>query len=181
MWVDPYIAGLFFGDGCIYKRKDGTYRVWIDQADKNKEVLKHEAIPRLIRMQVKTHFYSYYSRKDGVMKWRILLYSKELYMVMREVFQKITEYFESLPDMEARQFIAGLFDAEGTKTDRIVIYNRNVDLLRLIKQKLEDFGIKNSYTYSFGPIYGLQIYRKSSVKKFLEVIPSYRLKAYLPG
>ena len=181
MRVDPYIAGIFFGDGCIYKRKDGAYCAWIDQADKNKVVLEREVIPRLTRMQLKPHFYRYHVAKGNVVKWRVLVYSKEFYMVMDEILRKATEYFKELSDMEATQFIAGLFDAEGTKTDRIVIYNRDINILSMVKWRLENLGIKNSHIYSFGSIYGLQIYRKPSVKKFLEIIPSCRLKAHLPG
>ena len=181
MRLDPYIAGLFYGDGCLYRRKDGAYCVWVDQTEKNKDILKQEALSRLKKMRIKFHFYSYYAKRDGVRKWRILIYSKELYMLLREVFQRITEYFENLPDTKARQFIAALFDAEGTKTDRIVIYNQNVDLLKRISIKLDSLGIKDSHIYSFGQIYGLQIYRKSSLNKFLRLIPSHRLKAHLPG
>ena len=90
--------------------------------------------------------------KDGVRKWRLLIYSKELFVLLQEVFQRIPEYFENLSDTEARQFIAALFDAEGTKTDRIVIYNQNVDLLKRISIKLESLGIKDSHIYSFGKV-----------------------------
>lgn len=100
---------------------------------------------------------------------------------MREIFQKITEYFNVLSDEDAVQFIAGLFDAEGTKTDKIVIYNQNFTLLKLVKQRLEDFGVKDSHIYTFGSVYGLQVYRKNSVKKFSEIIPSCRLKVRLSG
>jgi len=89
MRVDPYIAGIFFGDGCIYKRKDGAYCAWIDQADKNKAVLEREVIPRLTRMQLKPHFYSYHVAKGNVVKWRVLVYSKEFYMVMDEILRII--------------------------------------------------------------------------------------------
>ena len=181
MRIDPYIAGVFFGDGTTHKRKDGAYCVWIDQTDKNKIVLESEVIPRLRKMKFKTYFYSYYAKADYAVKWRVLIYSKELYLAMRNMFQRIAQYFSALSDEDAVQFIAGLFDAEGTRTDRIVIYNQNLELLEQIKHRLENSNVHNCQIYRFGPIHGLQIYRKNSVKKFCELIPSCRLKVRLSG
>ena len=181
MMIDPYIAGVFFGDGTTYKRKDGACCVWIDQTERNKKVLENGVMPRIKKMNIKAHLYRYYAKSDHTVKWRVLVYSKDFYMAIRNIAARVTEYFSELSDMEAIEFIAGLFDAEGTKTDRIVIYNRNLKLLNLIKERLEKLGIQNIYVYKFASVYGLQIYRKRSVKKFLERIPSTRLKARLPG
>ena len=181
MKADSYIVGVFFGDGTTYKSNHGAYCVWIDQTDKNKAVLECEVIPRLKKMRLKIYFYSYYAKADHVLKWRVLAYSKELYTTMRSTFKRITEYFNGLSDEDAIQFIAGLSDAEGTRTDRIVIYNQNLKLLELVKQKLENLGVQNSHIYKFGSVYGLQIYRKRYVKKFLDLIPSRRLKVRLSG
>ena len=179
--IDPYIAGVFFGDGTTYKRKDGTYCVWIDQVERNKRVLELGVMPRIRKMGLKAHLYQYYVKRDRTTKWRVLVYSKDFYIAIRNMFARITEYFSKLSDEEAVEFIAGLFDAEGTKTDRIVIYNQNLKLLNLIRERLEKLGIRNVYVYKFASVYGLQIYRKKFVKKFLEKVPSIRLKARLPG
>ena len=181
MNVDPYIVGVFFGDGSTYKSNRGAYCVWIDQTEKNKAVLECEVVPRLKKMGFKVYFYSYYAKADHVFKWRVLTYSKELYTMMRSTFKDITGYFNLLSDGDAIQFIAGFSDAEGTRTDRIVIYNQNLKLLELIKRRLENLGVQNSHIYKFGSVYGLQIYRKRSVKKFLDLIPSRRLKVCLSG
>ncbi|PUA32941.1 MAG: hypothetical protein B9J98_03390 [Candidatus Terraquivivens tikiterensis] len=181
MYIDPYIVGIFFGDGVTYKTKHGAYCVWIDQKDKNKGILESEVIPRLKKMGLKVYFYSYYAKADRTLKWRVLTYSKELYMAIRSISRRIAEYFSTLSDKDATQFIAGFFDAEGTKTDRIVIYNQNLELLKIVKQRLINLSIQNPHIYRFGSIYGLQIYCKRSVKKFLELIPSCRLKVRLSG
>lgn len=79
MKIDPYIAGLFFGDGTIYKRRDGAYCVWIDQTNKNKIVLECELIPRLTKMGIKLYFYSYYAKADSILKWRVSCIQKTLH------------------------------------------------------------------------------------------------------
>ena len=84
-------------------------------------VLEIKVVPRLKRMGLKVLFYSYYAKSDHVWKWCALVYSKELYTAVQKLTEKVAKYFDSLQDEDAKQFIAGLFDAEGTKTDRIVI------------------------------------------------------------
>ena len=96
----------------------------MDQTEKNKDILKQEALSRLKKMRIKFHFSSYYVKRGGVRKWRILIYSKELYIPLREVLQRITEYFENLPDTEARQFIA-LFSTQKVQ--------KQIGLLSIIK------------------------------------------------
>ena len=181
MKIHPYLVGVLFGDGTSYRGIHGAYAVWIDQTERNKAILESEVVPRLRRMGFRVHFYRYYARSDRTFKWRALVYSKELYTAVRETTRRITEYFGSLHDKDARQFIAGFFDAEGTVTDRIVIYDRNLGLLRAVERRLASLGVQYAHIYRFGSVFGLQIYRKESQRRFLELVPSRRLKVYLPG
>lgn len=88
--------------------------------------------------------------------------------------QNPRKYVEQLSDDELKGFVAGLFDAEGTITDRLV-YNGNKELHVMIKERLDLIGIKSNL-YKFGKVYGLQLYRKKYVEKFRMLIPSFRLK-----
>ena len=83
-------------------------------------------------------------------------------------------------DNDIRHFIAGFFDAESTKTDRLVIYNKNREMLTVVQVRLEKMGIP-SQLYKYGVVYGIQIYRKRDVEKFCRLIPAYRLKARSAG
>jgi hypothetical protein len=181
MKIHPYLVGVLFGDGTSYKGIQGAYAVWIDQTDRNRAILESEVVPRFRRMGFRVYFYKYYARSDRTFKWRALVYSKELYTTIRETTGRITEYFNSLSDKDARRFIAGFFDAEGTMTDRIVMYNQHLRLLQAMKTRLGNLGVRYAYIYRFGSVYGLQIYRKESQRRFLELVPSHRLKVYLPG
>ncbi|MEW6069414.1 MAG: LAGLIDADG family homing endonuclease, partial [Candidatus Thermoplasmatota archaeon] len=125
------------------------------------------------------HYYSYYSKTDKKQKWRVLIYSKEFYTVFQYVRKNIETYVAGLSDDELKQFTAGLFDAEGTVTDRLVLYCGNKKLLEIIKKRLEKIGLCHLYIYNFGSIYGIQIYRKESIKKFKELIPAWKLGVYL--
>ncbi len=67
-------------------------------------------------------------------------------------------------------------DAEGTVTDRVVIYNKDTKLLNSIQKKLNELGITNSHIYKFGVVQGLQIYRRASLKRFVGEIPAVKLQ-----
>ncbi len=175
MRVDPYLVGILFGDGSTSKRKDGAYAVWVDQTERNKEIIEH-TIPRLQQLGYKVYSYRYYAKSDKVWKYRALVYSKELYLDLRTKFEHITTYVGELSDDEARSFIAGVMDAEGTVTDRVVIYNGNKALLEAIQQRLEFLGVTYSHIYKYSTIHGLQIYRRDSLRRFIKAIPSVKLK-----
>ena len=68
-------------------------------------------------------------------------------------------------------------DAEGTVTDRVVIYNKDIELLKSIQKKLNELGITGSHIYKFGVIHGLQIYRRQSLKIFVGEIPAVKLQS----
>jgi LAGLIDADG-like domain len=176
MHLDPYLVGVIRGDGSVSKRKDGAYAVWVDQATKNRKIIEEVKL-RFQHLGLKTFFYKYYSKQDKAWKHRALVYSKELFMRLKSVFRKIRAYIDSLSDEEAKQFIAGVLDAEGTVTDRVVIYNKSMVLLRAIQTKLEKLGISNSHIYKFGVVHGLQIYRRQSLKRLVGEIPAVKLRS----
>ena len=174
------MAGFLYGDGTCYRSKNGAYSVWVDQTSKREELLKSEVIPRLRREGFKIYVYQYKDRRHGTKKTRVLVYSKKLFEDFRKIRAKPTEYLETLDRKDVKLFIAGLFDAEGTITDRIVIYNSNLKLLRKISEYLINLGIE-SKIYKFGSVYGLQIHKKCSMDAFFKEIPSRRLMAHPPG
>ena len=176
MYLDPYLVGIIRGDGSASKRKDGAYAVWVDQAEKNRKITE-EVKTRFQRLGLKTFFYRYHAKQDKVWKYRALVYSKELYARIKSVFRNIKSYISELSDEEAKQFIAGVLDAEGTVTDRIVIYNKSVVLLRAIQNRLEKLGILNSHIYKFGVVHGLQVYRRRSLKSMVGEIPAVKLRS----
>ena len=177
MKVDPYLVGVIFGDGSLSKRKDGAYAVWVDQAEKNRHIFQQGILPRFNSLGLKVHAYRYYAKRDGTYKHRALVYSKELYLQLRKTFREIGAYLDQLSDKDARLCIAGVMDAEGTVTDRIVIYNKNVTLLKSIQRKLNELGIADSRIYKFGVVHGLQIYRRRSLKRLVGEIPAVKLQS----
>lgn len=70
-----------------------------------------------------------------------MTYSKNLYLKLEKIQKGPIKYFEKLSRKEKMKFIGGLFDAETTVTDRLVIYNSNKKLLRAFKRFLEELGI----------------------------------------
>jgi LAGLIDADG DNA endonuclease family protein len=176
MYLDPYLVGIIRGDGSASKRKDGAYAVWVDQAEKNHKIIEEVKL-RFQRLGLKVFFYKYYARQDKAWKYRALVYSKELFTRLKSVFRNIKAYIDKLSDGEAKQFIAGVLDAEGTVTDRIVIYNKSMVLLRAIQNKLDKLGIFNSHIYKFGVVHGLQIYRRESLKSMVGEIPAVKLRS----
>ncbi len=171
----PYIAGILFGDGTSHKAANGAYSVWIDQVDK--EILKQNVVPQLETLGSKVHFYSYFAKADNVQKWRALVHSKTIYLWFKKLKQNPSNYVEQLSNKEMKEFVAGLFDAEGTITDRLVFYNKNKELLDMVKERLDALGIRSNL-YKFGKVYGIQLYRKEYVEKFRASIPSFRLKVH---
>ena len=176
MKLDPYLVGIIRGDGSVSKRKDGAYAVWVDQAEKNRRIIEEVKV-RFERLGLKVFFYRYYSKQDQAYKFRALVYSKELFMRLKSVFRNIRAYIDKLSNEEAKQFIAGVLDAEGTVTDRVVIYNKSTTLLKAIQDRLNKLGILNSHIYKFGVVHGLQIYRRRSLKSLVGEIPAVKLRS----
>lgn len=163
MCMNPYLAGMLAGDGCKFIGKNGAYAVWIDQHKKNLDILER-AIKVLKENSFKTYIYNVPDNKR-----RVLTYSKGLYQEFEDMMKNLENFFEKLSEEEKKIFIAGFFDAEGTITDRLVIYNGNKKLLDAFQKFFKDAGMI-SYVYKFGKIFGLQIYRKKSVEMFKKEI-----------
>ena len=177
MKLDPYLVGMIRGDGSVSKRKDGAYAVWVDQAEANRTVFEQGILPRFKLLGPKVHSYRYYAKRDKTYKHRALVYSKQLYTELLETFRDMGAFIEQLSPKDARQFIAGLIDAEGTVTDRVVIYNKDTELLNAVQKKLNELGVTDSHIYKFGVVHGLQIYRRRSLKSLVGEIPAVKLQS----
>ena len=172
---NPYLAGMLYGDGTCYRGKNGAYAVWVDQSERNRDILELMVIPRLARLGFNVHVYRYRDKRHGIWKWRALVYSKALFMAFLRLRRNMLQYVEELDDAGLCEFTAGLFDAEGTVTDRLVIYNSDLELLVLLKRRLSRLGVE-ARIYRFGPVFGLQIHRKEDMLKFAEMVPSLKLR-----
>lgn len=170
--MDNYLAGVLFGDGTCYKAKNGAYSVWIDQHERNKKVLDRVS-QLLIQGGFKVYRYATNNSKS-----RVLTYSKKLFIEFSLLKNKPLDHFRGLNKNGKKEFIAGLFDAEGTQTDRVVIYNEHLLLLEEIKRFLETISIE-SHIYKFGKVFGIQIYRKIHLNRFISEIRAIRLSTSL--
>lgn len=171
---EMYLFGLLVGDGTKYRGKNGRYMVWIDQHIKNRKIVE-KAKNILEASGFNVFFYQVPGNKK-----RVLVYSKKLFQKLSEIMKDPTRFFQSLDEEDKKEFIAGFVDAEGTVTDRLVIYNSNKELLEAIRGFLSNVGIV-CYIYQFGKIFGLQIYRKSSLKMLKAIIPGSIKLSPLPG
>lgn len=170
--MESYLAGLLYGDGTCYKAKNGAYSVSIDQHQRNSIVL--DKVSELLKDRG-LRVYRYETNDN---KSRVLVYSKQLFDEFMQVKKQSVAFFESLSSQNKKQFIAGFFDAEGTVTDRIVLYNSDIELLIAIRKFLQAIKVESNI-YRFGKIFGLQIYRKQYVAQFVRNIKSLRLLASL--
>jgi len=108
--------------------------VTIDQ--KEMEWLKNIIKPILEKLGHKATFYRFKTGED-YFKWRVTTYSKHLFKLFKEIKKDSVGFVEKLRKRELMNFIAGFFDAEGSITDRINIYNKDIDLLYFIKKVSE--------------------------------------------
>ena len=182
MEIDPYLVGVLKGDGWTYDRRKGSYVTAIDQAEKNKIIIIEEVIPRLRRMGFsKVKPYRFFAKHDGIFKWRASVYSKALYLELKKIFANIISYIKRLSMEDAKLFIAGFMDAEGTVGGKkIVIYNQNIEILRAMWKKLLKMRIEPTNIYRYNVVYGLTFIRKASIRKLLAEIPArkYKMKSY---
>lgn len=166
--INPYLAGVMFGDGTCHRGKNRAYAVWIDQHEKNKDIID-EVEKRFQKAKYKIYRYSFLN------KIRVLTYSKELFRWFKELRSNPTSYFSKLSEKEKLDFVGGFFDAEGTYTDRVVIYNGDKKLL----EEIQKFFVKlkmSAYIYKFGKIYGVQIYKKENISELKKKIYSIKFK-----
>ena len=124
--------------------------------NKNKEIVE-EATKKFEEHGLNVHQYGFLD------KTRSLVYSKKMYMEFGNIRQKPIKFFKNLIKLDKWKFISGFFDAEGTVTDRVVIYNGDRELLEAISTFLEKEGM-TCHIYNFGKIYGIQIYKRTSIR-----------------
>ncbi len=174
--MNEYVVGLLFGDGVAHRNKrNRSYAIWIDQHEMNLDIL--EELKRIFERD-KIKFYWY---KVPDKKIRIYSCSKERFLELKSIKENPVGFFKKLNNKGKKKFIGGFFDAEGTVTDRLVIYNKDKKLLDEIKTFLETLGII-SYIYKFPKVFGLQIYRKIHIQIFKKHIKSVKLsRAIQPG
>ena len=118
--------------------------------------------------------YKIYRYKVPQNKIRVLTYSKSLFLEFEKLRKDPVAFFEKLSKPKKLKFVAGFFDAEGTYTDRIVIYNSRLELLKSVQSFLTTIGIFPTI-YKFGKISGLQLYKKIYVEKFKKDINSVKI------
>lgn len=171
--INPYLAGVLFGDGTFHRGKNRAYGVWIDQHEKNIDIID-EIEKQFKNLKFKIHRYSFLN------KIRVLTYSKNLYFWFKKLRQDPYDYFEELSNEEKFEFIGGLFDAGGTYTDRFVIYNANEIFLERIREFFITFGMK-AYVYKFGKIYGVQICQKEDISFLKKQIFSIKFNRVTPS
>lgn len=166
--MDAWLAGVLIGDGTCHYGKNKAYAVWIDQHDRNSKVLDR------VQQKLQLSGFKIYRYNVPDNKARVLTYSKILFIEFQSIRKNSAKFFSSLNKKDKKEFIAGFFDAEGTVTDRIVIYNSDIQLLKVIQKFLQQVGIP-SFIYKFGKIHGLQVYRKIHQEIFLKEIHAIRL------
>jgi len=153
--MDPYLIGLLFGDGTSnYGKTNKAYSVWIDQNERNLKIAK-KAKQEFEQLGLNVHYYPHSKNKI-----RAMVYSKEIYTEFQEVRKNPVKCFRSFNKKEKLKFISGFFDAEGTVTDRIVLYNGNLDILGEIQKFIADKLNVIGHVYRYGKVYGIQIYRR---------------------
>lgn len=169
--MDAYIAGMLYGDGTKFLGKNRAYAVTVDQHIKNKDISEFLK-KKLKQSDLNVHDYNFKFGKTRMR--RIMVYSKKLFMEFEEMRKSSVKFFKNLSRKDKAKFIGGFFDAEGTVTDRLVVYNQDLKLLKAIQKFLKQKKIL-SYVYRFGKVYGVQIYRKDDVKKFRKLISCVKL------
>ena len=162
---------MLYGDGTKFLGKNRAYAVTVDQHIKNKDIsdfLKK----KLKESEFNVHDYDFKFGKTHMR--RIMVYSKKLFIEFENMRKNSVRFFVNLSSKDKRNFIGGFFDAEGTITDRLVVYNMDLKLLKAIQKFLKQKKIL-SYIYRFGKVYGVQIYKKEDVKKFRKLINCVKL------
>ena len=168
--MNPYLVGLLFGDGTSHHgKKNQAFAVWIDQHLKNEDIAE-KAREEFEKLGLNVHYYPHTQNKI-----RAMVYSKQLFNEFKEIRENTISYFNKLKPKDKFEFISGFFDAEGTVTDRIVLYNGNIDLLiaiqRFIAARINVVG----RVYRYGKIHGMQIYKREHIKKFIKHTNSIKL------
>lgn len=187
-----YVLGAILGDGCIYFWRH-LYQVWVHgeqefvekYADKVSKCLPlHRQVPSYKRRNVNVSF--------------VKIDNAELYFWVRKIRADLREIQSLLNignrNVNALQFMEGFFDAEGCVkiiNDKartipkicLDFTNTNLALQQIVRLLLlEELGIESGISIQ-NPggnrkktAYHLRIYRKNGVRKFVENIPTIKMK-----
>lgn len=165
--MSPYLAGLLFGDGTSHLGKNGAYAVWIDQHERNSKIVLR-VVKELESIGLNVHHYGFLNKK------RAMVYSKAMFIEFRRMRSNPKEFFRNLKIKDKFEFFSGFFDAEGTVTDRLVVYNGELDLLDEMQRFLEKNKI-HGHIYRYGKIFGIQIYKRESIARLRELTDSTKI------
>jgi len=168
--MKPYLVGLLFGDGTSYLAKNKAYSVWIDQHERNSKIAERAKL-EFEGIGLKVHYYAYGN------KVRALVYSKKTYLEFLKIRADPVKYFKKLGPRGKLEFISGLFDAEGTVTDRLVLYNGHIGILQEIQSFIAEKINVTGHVYRYGKICGLQIYKKDHIKAFINKTNSIKVRS----
>ncbi len=167
--MPPYLAGLLFGDGTSHLgKKNGAYAVWIDQHERSSKIVLR-AVKEFEKIGLNVHHYGFLNKK------RAMVYSKALFSEFRKMRANPKEFFRNLKIKDKFEFFSGFFDAEGTVTDRLVVYNSELELL----EEMHRFLVKNKihgHIYRYGKIFGIQIYKRRSIARLRERTGSIKIE-----
>jgi intein-encoded DNA endonuclease-like protein len=184
-----YVLGALMGDGCLYKWKP-TNNFVILVGDKKFTTKYSKYLKLCIGQQVKP----YIDRNKNI--WFVKTNNYSLYELFKRAREDLA-YLESLiPKYGKRSillFIEGFFDAEGCvkiikEQSRITpkacldITNTNLKLLELIQSWLLKYVCIEARMSIQKPhgnrkvAYHLRIYRKDGIRKFLDLMPTTKLK-----
>jgi len=166
-----YILGVLLGDGCVYKDSKWRHVIKLRVTDK----AFAESFMRALR-EIGLNSRLDIEQRKG--------YSREVYVV-RAFSASFYDFYSSLSLEDIRKlvsgyeldFVRGFYESEGSigrRVDgrpRIRITNNDLELLRLVKDFMEDLGIRCFiYSHSNGRAFVLEITGRSRVRKFLDMV-----------
>lgn len=187
-----YLIGAIKGDGCTFKHKqmvDGrlhtSYVISVSMVDFEfaKEVqecfkILLERTPKIYqRNQSKSSTFPF----SKILSIRIC--DKSLHHVLSKSIEELKPYIEAYP----AEFLRGFFDAEGSawkvrNGEPVVKYcNTNLALIECVRELLirlrikpapRTFDSKGNLGKAQKTCYNIHIYRKDSVKRFMEIVGS---------
>jgi len=173
-----YVIGLLLGDGYVYRTKTG-YCIQFDSIDKK---LIEDFNRRICNIFERHKLYAIRKeeRSWGTITYRVRVYNKQLYNLLRKPLKSLLNFVLSYPEA----FTIGFFNADGSvwlhrvnsKTyPKLQFYNSDKNLLNIIKKILENLGYHPTLVgpykqRGFGrkPMYRVCMSRKEEVESFIK-------------
>ena len=164
-----YVLGVYFGDGSIrFDTRTRTYHFRLEVKDLDFALATKKALEKLgLRTSL---------RKTRRGLYLVICCSKSFTQWLRGI--KVEELPKLIQNKEDKiSFIRGFFDSDGSLEKNgkggkyIKMFNKNKELLQVIKRMLEELGFhprlrKERYLYVLG------IYRNEEICRFVEIIGS---------